>query len=354
MRYTISLTCATLAAAGAASAEAPLVVADIAPVHALVAQVMGDLGSPVLLTERGSDAHSFQLRPSQAAAVAEADLVVWVGPEMTPWLDRVLDSLSGDGAQLVLLEAPGTATRPMGAGDGHDEDAEAGHADADGHEAHGDAHAEAADAHAEHGEAHAEAADAHGAQGDMHAEDADGHGHAAGSADPHAWLDPGNAAVWLRAIADELARIDSANAATYRANAETAAAGVAALDATLVDQLAPLRDRPFAVFHDAYGYFTDHYGLTVTGTVAMGDAAAPGAARLKDLQAGLAAGEALCIFPEANHDPKQVMTLAEGTGVRIGGALDPEGALVDPGPGAYAATLTGLADTLADCLAAAG
>jgi zinc transport system substrate-binding protein len=333
MRYTISLTCATLAAAGAVRAEAPLVVADIAPVHALVALVMGDLGSPVLLTERGSDAHSFQLRPSQAAAIAEADLVVWVGPEMTPWLDRVLDGLSGQAAQLALLEAPGTATRAMGDGDGHDDDAETGLAEEDEHAGHGDTHAGEADTHAGHGDAQ---------------------GHAAGGADPHAWLDPGNAQVWLRAIAEQLAQIDGGNAATYRANAEASAAAIAALDTALADQLAPLRDRPFAVFHDAYGYFTDHYGLTVTGTVALGDAAAPGAARLKELQTGLAAGEALCIFPEANHDPKQVMTLAEGTGVRIGGALDPEGALVEPGPGAYAATLTGLADVLAGCLDAAG
>jgi zinc transport system substrate-binding protein len=358
MRYTLSLFSASLAglcAAAPLAAEVPVVVADIPPVHALVAQVMGDLGRPVLLMERGGDAHDVQLRPSQAAALADAGLVVWIGPEMTPWLDRALDGLAGDSARLALLGLPGTMTRAFSDGaegaDAHDHGADA--QAVEGHDDH-DAAAEADD-HGGHGdEAAAEAgAQDHAEEGDDHAEGADGHDDH-GSTDPHAWLDPGNAQVWLAAIAAELARIDPANAAAYTANAATAAAGIAALDADLAARLGPLRDRPFAVFHDAYGYFTDHYGLTVAGTIALGDAASPGAARLRALQADLAGGGALCIFPEANHDPALVETLADSTGTRIGGALDPEGSAVEPGPGAYAAMLTAMADTLAACLSEAG
>lgn len=303
MRYIISLVCASLVGLPVARAEVPLVVTDIPPVHSLVARVMGDLGSPVLLTDRGGSAHDFQLRPSQAAALADAGLVVWIGPEMTPWLDRLLDGMAGDGARLQLLDVAGTATRQFGTGAGHD-DAE------------------------------------------------DGHDH--GGTDPHAWLDPGNAGVWLAAIAAELSRIDPDNAATYQANGVAAAAGIVRLDSTLAVQLAPVRGKPFVVFHDAVGYFADHYGLTVAGSVALGDAAMPGAARLKQLQSQLATGGAVCIFPETNHDPKLVTAMAEGTNARIGGALDPEGAQVEPGPDAYAAILTGLVDTLVDCLGTSG
>lgn len=319
MRYTISfLTASALAGlATPAAAQVPRVITDIPPVQALVAQALGDLGQPVLLLDKGADAHSFQLRPSQAAALAEADLVVWIGPEMTPWLDRAVEGLATDVAQLRLLEAEGTHLRSFGEDPAEDHD---DHADEAGHD------------HA------AEPA----------AEDGHEHDHAHDGVDPHAWLDPANAQLWLGLIAAELARLDPANAATYQANAAQAQAEVAALDARLDAALAPVRDKPFAVFHDAYGYFADHYGLTIAGTVALGDAAPPGAAHLAELQASL--GKALCIFPETQHDPKMVETLAADTGLRIGGALDPEGAGLEPGPQVYGAILSGMTDTLIACL----
>jgi zinc transport system substrate-binding protein len=319
MRYTISfLTASALAGlATPAAAQVPRVITDIPPVQALVAQALGDLGQPVLLLDKGADAHSFQLRPSQAAALAEADLVVWIGPEMTPWLDRAVEGLATDVAQLRLLEAEGTHLRSFGEDPAEDHD---DHADEAGHD------------HA------AEPA----------AEDGHEHDHAHDGVDPHAWLDPANAQLWLGLIAAELARLDPANAATYQANAAQAQAEVAALDARLDAALAPVRDKPFAVFHDAYGYFADHYGLTIAGTVALGDAAPPGAAHLAELQASL--GKALCIFPETQHDPKMVETIAADTGLRIGGALDPEGAGLEPGPQVYGAILSGMTDTLIACL----
>ncbi|MCA3436128.1 MAG: zinc ABC transporter substrate-binding protein [Rhodobacter sp.] len=325
MRYTISFVTASALAGlvGAAAAEVPRVITDIPPVQALVAQAMGDLGQPVLLLDKGADAHSFQLRPSQAAALAEANLVIWIGPEMTPWLDRALGGLAADVAQVRLLKAEGTDLRSYGDGAAPADDS---HADGEGHD-----HAAAAPAEDGHGHDHDHE-----------------HGHAHEGVDPHAWLDPGNARVWLGVIAAELARLDPANAATYQANAARADAEIAALDARLDAALAPVRDTPFAVFHDAYGYFADHYGLTIAGTVAVGDAAPPGAAHLAALQARLE--KAQCIFPETQHDPKLVQTIAADTGLRVGGALDPEGAGVEPGPQGYGAILSGLADTLIACL----
>lgn len=334
MRYII--TAALAATPGLALAEVPRVVTDIPPVHALVAQVMGDLGQPDLLLAKGADEHDFQLRPSQAGAVAEADLVVWIGPELTPWLDSAMDTRPDGAAALALLAAEGTTRRGY-ADAGQDEDGdEAGHDHADDNaDDHADGHADDhADNHAEdHGEDHA---------------DHDGHAH--GDSDPHAWLDPGNAAVWLGLIAAELSRLDPDNAAAYAANAETAVAGIAALDAELAAELQGLAGRPIVTQHDAYGHFAAHYGLSFVGSVALGDAASPGAARLQDLRSQLEAGEVLCIFPEVQHDPALIEELAEGTGARIGGALDPVGSMLEPGPGAYAALLTGLAGTLVACL----
>ena len=337
-------------------AETPRVVTDIPPVHALVAMVMGDLGQPELLLDRGANAHSFALRPSQAAGLQKADLVVWIGPEMTPWLDRALDGIGGKGHRLGLLAAEGTHRQDFGTTGGHDHDDHGHGAEKAGHD-HGDKAAKVG--HDSHDHGHDDKAKKAGHDGHDHGHDdkaaKEGHDHAHGDhahegLDPHAWLDPANARGWLGLIAAELAEHDPANAATYAANAEAAQARIAALDAKVAATLAPAQGKPFVVFHDAYGYFTAHYGLTVAGSIALGDAAAPGAGRLQALRDELTEGGIVCAFPEAAHDPKLVETLVDGTAVRIGPVLDPSGSSLEPGPGLYEALLTGLADGISTCL----
>jgi len=313
MRYII--TSLLTAIPGLAQAEVPAVVTDIPPVHALVAQVMGDLGQPTLLLAKGADEHDFQLRPSQAGAVADADLVVWIGPELTPWLDSALAGRPEGAAALALLHAEGTALRAYatptedGGTDEHDEHAHDAHADEAAH---------------------------------------DGHDH--GAEDPHAWLDPDNARSWLGTIAGELSRLDPANAATYAGNARAAADRITATDAEIAALLAPAKGKPIVTFHDAFGYFADHYGLTLAGSIALGDATSPGAARLRDLRSDMAGGAVLCIFPEVQHDPALVSQMAEGTDARIGAALDPVGSSMEPGPEAYEAMLKAIGTAIADCV----
>ena len=329
MRYTITFSLASLLATSAL-AEVPRVVTDTVPVHALVATVMGDLGTPELLLDRGANPHDFQLRPSQAKALANAALLVWIGPELTPWLDRALTGLEVNSPRLGLLATKGTHRQNFGAGmvesgaepSGHDHAHDDGHDD--GHDP--EAKAASADGHAGH----------------------DGHDHS--GLDPHAWLDPHNAEVWLSVIATELGRLDPANAAIYAANATSGQADIKALEAELATALDPIKGKPFVVFHDAYGYFTGHFGLTQTGAVRLGDATTPGAARLTGLRNDLGKGTAVCLFPEANHDPAQMAQLAEGSGATLGGALDPAGSHLAPGPAAYGDLMRGLAATLVSCL----
>ena len=92
-----------------AMAEVPRVMTDIPPVQALAAQVMGGLGTPGMLLDKGGDEHDLQLRPSQMRALSGAGLVVWVGQELTPGL---ADALAASGVEaLALLDQP--ATRRM-------------------------------------------------------------------------------------------------------------------------------------------------------------------------------------------------------------------------------------------------
>lgn len=307
---------ALLLTSSATMAEVPRVVTDIPPVHSIVAMVMGDLGTPELLLGKGADEHDFQLKPSQMTSITEAGLVVWVGPELTPWLDSALDANGGEGAVLTLFDDVGTYkfnyfVSTIGEDEEHTEGAEEeGHEEEEGHDDHG-----------------------------------------AGSIDPHVWLDPSTAQYWTGLISTELSRLDPENAATYAANAEAASAKIAVAEAEAKALLDPVKDRPFVTFHDAYGYYINYFGLTPAGTIALGDAASPGAARLSDLRATIEAGAALCIFPEVQHDTALVEQIAEGTGAKVGAALDPVGSSLEPGPDAYAALITSTAKVIAECLA---
>jgi len=93
---------------GVAFAEAPQVAVDIAPVHSLVARVMEGVGTPDLVVQPGASPHEYSLRPSEAAALQEAALVFWVGPDLTPWLTDAIETLAPDAALTTLLDSDGT------------------------------------------------------------------------------------------------------------------------------------------------------------------------------------------------------------------------------------------------------
>lgn len=308
MRIHLALAACLASFALGARADVPRVITDVPAVHSLTAQVMGHLGTPDILLGENADPHHFQLRPSQARALGNADLVIWVGPELTPWLDRALHGMQPGGEVIELIHLPQTHVRAFGDQDEHDAET-----------AHGQ------DEHDEH--------------------DHEG-------TDPHAWLSPENGAVWLDVIADTLARLDPENAGTYAANAQAAQQALMATEARIRDTLAPVDQTPIVVFHDAYGYFADHFGLNVAGAIALGDAANPGAKRLSSIHKMLRDEGVVCIFPEAQHDPAYVASVVGDTGTRVGAPLDPSGTNLPYGPDLYAALLTGLADTIAACVTA--
>ena len=327
MRFIFPLTVATFGAlASAAQAEVPTVVTDIPAVQSLTAQVMGDLGKPSVLLGQNSDAHHYQLKPSQAGELQDAGLVIWIGPRMTPWLARALDGLGAQDRTLELLGAPGSHVRHFSGADPHDHSADMD--DDDDH----DAHAEEAHDH------------------DAHDHDAHASETVQSDLDPHAWLDPDNAKVWVGLIAQDLSRIDPEHAETYASNAKAAQARITEMDTRLKAQFAPVQDKPFLVYHAAYGYLADHFGLHVAGSLSDSDATTPGAAHMVSLRDEAKTDKIYCAFPDAQHDPKMVDILVDGTPVKLGGPLDPSGSTLTYGPGLYEALMQDVADTITACL----
>ena len=375
MRYTRLTLCTSVLALSAAvttlpaRADVPSVMADIPVTHALVATVLGDLGRVDLLLDRGADPHHFQLRPTQARALGQAGLAVWLGPEMTPWMVRPLANLA-DGAALNLLAVEGVHLQPyqpmrlLGAAaeaaeehahsHGHDHEHDHGHDDHDhGHDhEHGHSHDDHDHGHDhEHDHDHDDHDHGHDHEHDHDHDHGHSHAHGPDDIDVHAWMDPANASLWLGAIAEQLADLSPEHADAFRANAEAGQARIAEMQAEVEAILAPVQDRGFVVYHDAYGYFATAFGLNVLGAITLSDAAAPGAARLSAIRASLIDSGAVCIFPEVNHPDAYVSLVTGDTTLRVGEPLDPAGVMLEPGADTYVTLMVNMAQTIADCLA---
>jgi zinc transport system substrate-binding protein len=281
----------------APSWSTPSVLATLKPVHSLVAGVMQGVGEPQLLIGGALSEHSYELKPSDARKLQSADVVIEIGPDMETYLIGPIRTLGGGSTVVVLERAPGVRLYP-----------------------------------ARHG----------GLWGE-----GDGHDH--GPNDPHIWLDPRNAVAMTRAIAAALVKRDPAHAALYRANETRQIALLEALDRELAAKLAPVRDRPYIVFHDAYRYFEERYGLHSAGAVTVAPERPVGTRRVATLREAVANGRAVCLFREPQFPPKLIEALDEGTKARVG-VLDPLGADLAPGPGLYPRLLRDLAQSLTGCL----
>ncbi|MCW4153798.1 zinc ABC transporter substrate-binding protein [Halomonas sp. 18H] len=303
-----------------ATAGVPDVAVDIPPLHSLVDRVMGDLGSPELVIQPGASPHGYSMRPSEAKALANADLVFWVGPELAPWLGESIDSLAADTDSVSLLNVEGTRTLDFRQGatfEAHD------HA----HEGH------------EHDHAH-EGHDHHG------------HGHSHDGTDPHAWLDPANARVWLDAIAESLAKADPEHAETYQENARLGKAKLDGLIADLQTRLEGAQDTRFIVFHDAYQYFEKRFELAAAGAISLGDASDPSPARIDELRTTVTELGVDCVFSEPQFNPQLVDNVFGSTGVNTSIVIDPLGADLTPGEALYPKLLQQLAEGVAECASA--
>ncbi len=318
---------------------APRVVADITPVHSLVAQVMAGVGEPALVIQRGASPHSYALRPSEAAALERADVVFWMGEELTPWLDGALGNLAADAEQVALLHAPETIRyafrdRVLNEATGHHDGDEHDHGH-DEHDHHEHDHHDHHDQHDDH--------DDHGH--DTHAQ----HDHAHDGVDPHAWLDPVNARYWLSVIATTLAAQDPANADQYQANAAAAQADIDTLINQTGQALSPVADVPFIVFHDAYQYLERRFELNTVGAISLSDARDPSPSHIADIRAIVAEEQARCVFAEPQFNPDLVETVLNGTQAQTG-VIDPLGSDIATGPDFYANWMRAMTKSLLDCL----
>ena len=309
-----------------AYADPPAVVTSIKPVHSLVAGVMQGIGTPSLIVEGGGSPHTYSLRPSNARALQDADVIFWVGPSLETFLDRPIDSL-GDTARVVsLMDAHGLQ---------HVSFREGGPFEAHGHDDHGD------DDHDEHG------------HDNDHKDEHAGHDHGGDARHAHVWLDPENAKAMAHEIAEALGEADPENAARYEANAEALMRRIDVLSAELRETLEPVHERPFIVFHDAYQHFERRFDLNAVGSITVSPEVIPGAERVADIRHKIEEIGATCVFSEPQFKPRLVAVVTEGTAARSG-VLDPLGTGIPDGPDLWFTLMRNMAASMNACLTPTG
>ncbi|MNP16699.1 High-affinity zinc uptake system protein ZnuA precursor [compost metagenome] len=285
---------------GSAQAEVR-VLTSIKPLQLIAAAVQDGVAIPEVLLPPGASPHNYALRPSDVRKVQSVDLLYWIGPDMEGFMPRVLNGRTLP--SVAVQDLPGLKLRHF-AQDNH---------------------------------SHAEEADEHD------------HDHRPGSLDAHLWLSPANARVIAAKMAADLSAADSVNAARYQSNLKAFDERLDALDARLKKRLRGIEGKPYFVFHEAFDYFEDAYGLKHAGVFSVAAEVQPGAQHVAAMRARLQEVGKTCVFSEPPLRPRLAETLVAGLPVKLA-ELDALGGYTPATAQGYEQILEKLGNDLAGCL----
>ena len=297
------------------------VVASIKPIHSLASYLMDGVAKPDLIVDGYASPHGFAMKPSHAKMLQNADLIFWVGEDLENFLEKPLKSIAKKAEKIELMEIKGLQVlkfRERNIFDDHDDH---------GHDDHDD-NGKKDDDHDDHGH------DDHGKKdGHDDHDDHDGHeGHHHGEFDPHIWLDPVNAKVILKEMAEHLIENDSKNEATYKSNLKKALNDIDKLTADVKAELN--KSVASIVFHDAYQYFEERFNVNILGAFTVNTDVMPGAEQLKEIREVIEHDKVACVFSEPQFNPDIIKAVAKDMNIKTG-VVDPLGATLNPGKSLY-------------------
>jgi ABC-type Zn uptake system ZnuABC Zn-binding protein ZnuA len=253
----------SLVACSAPTAQ-PAIGLRVVATTTLVGDVISNIGGKAIqlnvLLPAGTDPHSFQPTPQDAARLADADMIFINGAGLETFLQTLLQN-SGSQARVVDLSA-GLAL--LQGGEHEDEPA---------------------------------------------------------TGDPHVWTDPNNVLVWVQNAQQALSQADPANAALYRANAAAYNQQLVELDAWIQQQvsLVPAERRKLVMDHQILGYFAARYGFEQVGAVIPGfnTLSEPSAQELAVLEDAIRSLGAPAIFVSTDVSPALAQRVATDTGIKL-------------------------------------
>ena len=302
------------------ASETKGVVTTIQPINSLVSAVIGNTGKTISLIPAEISPHEYKLKPSDAKKMQEANIIFFVSNHLESGVTKVFKNLPKNIKIIDLLEETGIehlAIRDNEAWERHDHHGHEGHDDHDDHDKHGKKH----DDHDDH----------------------------QGKDDVHIWLSPDNAIKIVKKVNEELSLLFPDNASQYKENSNNIINKISDLKSELTKDLAPIKDKPYVVFHDAYQYFEKAFGLNAVGSVALEGDIASSPKQISFIKDKIKKLNASCVFQEPQFDSKLVKIVVEGTNAQIG-TLDPLGVNISGKENFYIQLLKNMAKSLKECL----
>tara|TARA_B110000238_G_scaffold46497_1_gene50386 strand:- start:1076 stop:2020 length:945 start_codon:yes stop_codon:yes gene_type:complete len=286
------------------------VVASIKPIHSLVASVMDGVGEPSLIVDGSASPHTFQLKPSHAKLLQNADIIFWIDKDLENFLVKPLSSIAKKSKKISLMEINSIKKLKFREKNIFVEK----HDDHKGHKEHDD--------HKGHKE------------------------HAHGEFDIHIWLDPENAKTMSMEIAKELSKIDPKNKLIYESNAKKVSFKINKMMKEIKKEIN--KDAAFVVFHDAYQYFEKRFNIDAVGALTVNPEVLPGAKQLTEIRKEIKHEKVKCLFSEPQFNPSIAKAIAKDTGVKIA-VLDPLGAKLNASKDLYFQLIKNIALSFKNC-----
>ena len=365
------------------ASETKGVVTTIQPINSLVSAVIGNTGKTISLIPAEISPHEYKLKPSDAKKMQEANIIFFVSNHLESGVTKVFKNLPKNIKIIDLLEETGIehlAIRDNEAWERHDHHGHEGHDDHYDHDKHGkkhddhddhDKHSKKHDDHDDHDkhgkkhddhdhDKHAKKHDDHDDHDkhgkkhddhdhDKHAKKHDDHDDHQSKDDVHIWLSPDNAIKIVKKVNEELSLLFPDNASQYKENSNNIINKISDLKSELTKDLAPIKDKPYVVFHDAYQYFEKAFGLNAVGSVALEGDIASSPKQISFIKDKIKKLNASCVFQEPQFDSKLVKIVVEGTNAQIG-TLDPLGVNISGKENFYIQLLKNMAKSLKECL----
>lgn len=279
----------------AAKNSPPSVVVTIKPIHSLVAAVMGELGKPELLVEGKASEHDYTLKPSDMKRMQSADIIFFTSMDLETFLINAIPALH-DGTLAVELAASDGVVRQQVR------------------------------------------------ESDMEVTE-----HAHGLYDPHIWLSPENAIAMVKQIKKILSLKDKKNRGIYEINAKNYINKISKASEKITLKLSPYKNVPFIVFHDAYGYFVQSYGLNQTAAVSVNPESPLGAEKISEINGVIKRKHVYCVFADPAFGEESVRKILNNPDrVKIA-TIDPIGNSLEKGENAYLTIMDGVADNMLSC-----
>lgn len=277
------------------------IVVTIPPLASMVSPLLSEDDTLSVLLTPGQTPHGFQLKPSSMMAIENADIILAIGSEVDNWVKKAISKVPEK--QLVMAKLPGLVKLQL--------------------RSHADWQIKLIDDE--------QLSKNHHHDMDDKQETLLNHHHNELKMDPHLWLSPDNAILFVRAFGEKYLQHTTASAKgnsglsmAFNDKVIHFLAKINETDLKIKQQLKPVSGKAYVVLHDAFQYFEAHYHLNGVGAIQVSPELQPSLNKMIRMQKTIKTRGVTCVFKEPQFPAKQVNYLVRGMDVRVGN-LDPLG-----------------------------